>query len=148
DQLESLPDDPLVLFMRAAAKPAGPRQADVADTVPASRTGFSAPGSQTTTPPIPAELQDHPRYEMGTFLGGGGMGTVFLAEHGLVERRVAVKVIRKDYLARAGAVERFRQEVKAAARLAHPNIVTAYDADQAGDVHFLVMEFVPGESLD
>jgi serine/threonine protein kinase len=152
DQLESLPDDPLVLFMRAAAKPAGepggPLPADVADTVPVSRTGFSAPGSQTTTPTIPAELQDHPRYEMGPFLGGGGMGTVFLAEHRLMERRVAVKVIRKDYLVRAGAVERFRQEVRAAARLAHPNIVTAYDADQAGDVHFLVMEFVPGESLD
>src|SRR5262249_36597550 len=44
-------------------------------------------------------------------------------------------------------VERFRREVKAAARLAHPNIVTAHDAEQAGDVHFLVMEFVEGVSL-
>ena len=49
---------------------------------------------------------------------------------------------------RPTVVERFRQEVQAAARLAHPNIVTAYDADQEGDVHFLVMEFVEGTTLD
>src|SRR5262249_3247528 len=45
-------------------------------------------------------------------------------------------------------VERFRREVRAAARLSHPNIVTAHDADQAGDTHFLVMEYVAGTSLD
>src|SRR5262249_23520303 len=43
---------------------------------------------------------------------------------------------------------RFRQEVRAAARLSHPNIVTAFDADHAGDIHFLVMEFVEGHGLD
>src|SRR5262249_61459872 len=70
------------------------------------------------------------------------------ADDRLMERLVALKVIRKDLTDRPAAAERFRQEVKAAARLAHSNIVTAYDADQAGDLHFLVMGFVEGESLD
>jgi hypothetical protein len=73
---------------------------------------------------------------------------VFKAEHRMMERLVALKIIRKDLMNRPTAVERFRQEVKAAARLAHPHIVTAYDAEQAGEVHFLVMEFVDGKSLD
>jgi hypothetical protein len=76
------------------------------------------------------------------------MGTVFKAEHLFMERVVALKIIRRDLTDRPAAVERFRQEVKAAARLVHPHIVTAYDAEQAGDLHFLVMEFVEGKSLD
>ena len=65
-----------------------------------------------------------------------------------MERSVAVKVIRSDLLNKPTAVDRFRLEVKAAARLAHPNIVAALDAEQAGNLHFLVMEFVDGISLD
>ena len=80
-------------------------------------------------------------------LGVGGMGVVYEAEHRLMARRVALKVIRRDLMSKPVAVERFRQEVKAAARLAHPNIVTAHDAEQAGDVHFLVMECIDGISL-
>src|SRR5262245_57290615 len=76
------------------------------------------------------------------------MGSVFLAEHKLMERLVALKVIHWHLVDRPEAVERFRQEVQAAARLSHPNIVTAYDADQAGNVHFLVMEYVEGVMLD
>ena len=65
-----------------------------------------------------------------------------------MDRSVALKVIRRDLLGNEGLVERFRREVKAAARLAlHPNIVAAYDAEQAGDFHFLVMEFVDGADL-
>src|SRR5260370_5210965 len=76
------------------------------------------------------------------------MGCVYRAEHRLMERTVALKVIHKSLSSKPGLVDRFRQEVKAAARLAHPNIVTAHDADQAGDVHFLITEFVDGQSLD
>src|SRR5260370_12048175 len=76
------------------------------------------------------------------------MGAVVKAEHRLMERGVALKIIRKDLMDRPAALERFPQEVRAAARLVHPHIVTAYDADQAGDVHFLVMEYVEGKSLD
>ncbi len=97
---------------------------------------------------VPRELLEHPRYRITGCLGRGGMGVVFRAEHRLMERTVALKVINERLVANAGAVERFRQEVKAAARLAHPNIVVAHDAEQAGDIHFLVMELVDGASLD
>jgi serine/threonine protein kinase len=81
-------------------------------------------------------------------LGAGGMGAVYKAEHQLMERMVALKVIKPQLVDSPIMAERFRREVKAAARLAHPNIVTAYDAEQAGSSHFLVMEFVEGTSLD
>jgi len=76
------------------------------------------------------------------------MGAVFKARHRLMDRIVALKVIRKEFLDQPQTVERFRQEVKAAARLAHPNIVGAFDAEQSGDVHFLVMEYVEDIGLD
>src|SRR5262249_24497985 len=97
---------------------------------------------------IPAPLVDHPRYEVLRPLGAGGMGQVFLARHRLMDRMVALKILRPSLLAKPAAIERFRQEVRAAAQLLHPNIVTAFDADQAGDLHFLAMEHVEGTSLD
>ncbi len=97
---------------------------------------------------LPAELASHPRYTPLRLLGVGGMGTVWLAEHAVMGRRVAVKVIRPEFLARPGAANRFRREVAAAARLHHPNIVTAFDAEQAGETHFLAMEYVDGVGLD
>jgi uncharacterized protein (TIGR03067 family) len=97
---------------------------------------------------IPPELAGHPRYHVLGLVGAGGMGAVYKAEHRLMERCVALKVISPGLVNNPAMVERFRREVKAAARLAHPNIVTAYDADQAGDAHFLVMEYVEGQSLD
>jgi serine/threonine protein kinase len=75
------------------------------------------------------------------------MGDVFKAEHRMMGRTVALKVINRDLFKKPAAVERFQREVKAAARLSHPNIVTADDAEQAGDVHFLVMEYVDGTEL-
>jgi eukaryotic-like serine/threonine-protein kinase len=75
------------------------------------------------------------------------MGSVYQAEHRLMNRPVALKVIDRHLVQTPGLVERFHREVRAAAKLAHPNIVTAYDAEQAGDLHFLVMELVQGEDL-
>jgi tRNA A-37 threonylcarbamoyl transferase component Bud32 len=95
----------------------------------------------------PAELADHPRYRLLRLLGAGGMGTVWLAEHKMMRRQVALKVIRPEFLARADAAERFQREVQVAAHLHHPHIVAAHDAEQAGATHFLVMEYVAGESL-
>ena len=97
---------------------------------------------------LPKELIDHPRYRVVAVLGTGGMGTVYRAEHRLMDRPVALKVIRGDLLGNPALVERFRREVRSAARLAsHPNIVAAYDAEQAGETHMLVMEFVEGTDL-
>ena len=96
---------------------------------------------------IPSFLVDHPRYRVERLLGSGGMGSVYLAEHRVLERNVALKVINPELLSDPGMVERFRKEAKAAARLSHPNVVTVYDAETAGNGHFLVMEYVPGTDL-
>ncbi len=80
-------------------------------------------------------------------LGEGGFGQVFKARHQLMNRVVAVKVIRKDRLGSAEAVRRFQREIRAAAQLSHPNIITAYDAALVGDTYLLVMEFVAGVDL-
>jgi WD40 repeat protein/serine/threonine protein kinase len=80
-------------------------------------------------------------------LGEGGMGQVFKAQHQHMARVVALKVIRKEKLRSPEAVKRFYQEVQAAGQLHHPNIVLAYDAGQAGNTHFLSMEYVEGHDL-
>src|SRR5262249_12208747 len=94
-------------------------------------------------PPHPAI----PGYEILGELGRGGMGIVYKARDLTRDRVVAVKVIRRDRLVHAEAVRRFRREALAAARLAHPNVVRVYDADEAGDTPYLVMEFVDGVTL-
>ncbi len=99
-------------------------------------------------PAVPPDLRDHPRYRVLELLGAGGMGCIYKARHRFMDRVVALKVIKHALLGQAAMVARFLQEVRAAARLCHPNIVRAYDADRAGDTHFLVMEFVEGVNLD
>src|SRR5262249_38538499 len=96
-------------------------------------------------PAPPPALADHPRYRLLRPLGAGGMGRVWLARHLVLDRTVAIKLIRSELLASAGAVERFRREARAVARLSHPNIVAAFDAEEAVGTHFLVMEHVAGE---
>ncbi|MFT3883725.1 MAG: serine/threonine-protein kinase [Gemmatales bacterium] len=97
---------------------------------------------------LPAELRNHSRYSIQKRLGRGGMGMVYHAIHRLMNRQVALKMIRGDLLATPVAVTRFRREVQAAAHLDHANIVTAFDAEEVSGVHFLVMEYVEGKSLD
>lgn len=80
-------------------------------------------------------------------LGEGGMGTVYKARHLHLNRLVALKVIRKDKLSSSAAVRRFEQEMHAAGQLTHPNIVLAYDAQEAGGLHFFAMELVDGPDL-
>src|SRR5262245_44315862 len=80
-------------------------------------------------------------------LGEGGMGVVYKARHQLMKRSVAIKVIRKDRLVSQDNVQRFYREIRAAGQIQHPNIVMAYDANRAGDVHYLVMEYVDGADL-
>lgn len=80
-------------------------------------------------------------------LGQGGMGLVLKAQHRRMNRSVALKVLSPKALESPEAVKRFQREVQAAAQLEHTNIVTAYDADEAGGTHFLVMQFVEGKDL-
>jgi hypothetical protein len=81
-------------------------------------------------------------------VGKGGMGAVYRAEHRHMGRPVAIKVLKPALLGDADSLARFQREVHAVSRLDHDNIVRAYDADSAGGLHFLVMEFVPGTTLD
>jgi serine/threonine-protein kinase len=75
------------------------------------------------------------------------MSSVYLAEHVLMRRRVAIKVLPKQRVDDSSYLERFHREARAVAALDHRNIVRAYDVDQAQNLHFLVMEHVPGQSL-
>jgi serine/threonine-protein kinase len=80
-------------------------------------------------------------------LGEGGMGQVFKARHRRLGRVVALKQIRKERMTNPTMVVRFHQEIQAAAKLSHPNIVLAYDADTADGVYFYTMEYVEGTTL-
>ncbi|MEM9943375.1 MAG: serine/threonine-protein kinase [Planctomycetota bacterium] len=80
-------------------------------------------------------------------LGQGGMGTVLLARHRVMDRQVAIKVLPVTVMDSKSAVARFYQEVKVAAQLTHPNIVHAYDAREHHGYHYLVMEYVAGHDL-
>ncbi len=87
------------------------------------------------------------RYKLLDHLGTGGMSSVYLAEHVLMQRRVAIKVLPTKRVEDTSYLERFHREAQAAAALDHRNIVRAYDVDNDGNIHFLVMEYVQGRDL-
>ncbi len=87
------------------------------------------------------------RYQLLEPLGKGGMAVVYRARDLMLERLVAIKVLRKDYSCDPAFQDRFRQEAKAAANLSHPNIVTMHDFGLDNRQLFLVMEYVPGTDL-
>ena len=80
-------------------------------------------------------------------IGAGGMGKVYLAEHRRMKRKVALKTLPAKIALDEESIERFQREVQAAAKLTHPNIVTAYDAGEAKGVSYFVMEYVDGINL-
>jgi serine/threonine protein kinase len=86
-------------------------------------------------------------YRLVNRLGEGGLGEVFKARHAQMDRVVALKLIQKAYLSRPEAIQRFKRETRAAAQLSHPNIVVAHDAGQAGENHYLAMEYLEGVDL-
>src|SRR3712207_1157297 len=87
------------------------------------------------------------RYALGDLLGGGGMAQVYLARDEVLDRDVALKILRQQYTDEE-FVERFKREAKNAAALNHPNIVQVYDQGQTEDgTHYIAMEYVPGETL-
>jgi serine/threonine-protein kinase len=87
------------------------------------------------------------KYKLLDQIGAGGMSTVYLAEHLLMRRQVAIKVLPKQRLKDSSYLARFHLEAQAAAQLDHPNIVRAYDVDNEGETHFFVMEYVEGQDL-
>jgi hypothetical protein len=93
---------------------------------------------------IPKQIGD---YSIRELIGSGGMGQVFLAEHMRMQRIVAIKMLPVERMEDEACIERFHGEVRAASRLMHPNIVTAFDAGDADGVHYMAMEFVDGETL-
>ena len=88
------------------------------------------------------------QYRVLDQIGRGGMGRVFKAEHRTMGRVVALKVLAPDLLRTDRAQEMFLREVRAAAQLVHPNIVTAYDANEIDGRYFLVLEYVDGPNLE
>jgi uncharacterized protein (TIGR03067 family) len=142
--LDSPPADSLIALARTAQESGAEMHIRGLPTAHGARTCAYATATSTE---IPEELRNHPRYRIQELLGVGGMGAVFKAEHLIMQRVVALKVINRRLVANPAMVDRFRREAQAAARLNHPNIVHAHDADQAGDAHFLVMEHVDGMSL-
>ena len=87
------------------------------------------------------------KYKLLDHLGTGGMSSVYLAEHVLMQRRVAIKVLPKDRVEDSSYLARFHREARAAAALDNHNIVRAYDVDSEGATHYLVMEYVNGSDL-
>jgi eukaryotic-like serine/threonine-protein kinase len=87
------------------------------------------------------------RYRLGSLLGVGGMARVYLASDRVLERQVAVKVLSPPYAQDPVFVERFRREARSAASLSHPNIVAVFDSGSDAREHYLVMEYVAGQSL-
>jgi serine/threonine protein kinase len=86
-------------------------------------------------------------YKLLDHLGTGGMSSVYLAEHVLMHRRVAIKVLPQKRVEDSSYLARFHREAQAAAALDHRNIVRAYDVDNDGNTHYLVMEYVEGRDL-
>jgi len=87
------------------------------------------------------------RYELIEIIGEGGMSTVYKARDRILDRIVAVKVLKDEFSKDKGFVEKFKTEALSAASISHPNIVNIYDVGQENDVHYIVMEYVDGKTL-
>ncbi|HBL36956.1 MAG TPA: Stk1 family PASTA domain-containing Ser/Thr kinase [Firmicutes bacterium] len=87
------------------------------------------------------------RYKIIELIGEGGMALVYKAECTLLQRVVAIKVLRAQYSSDREFVERFRREAQAAGSLSHPNIVNIFDVGQEGEIHYIVMEYIAGHNL-
>ncbi len=88
------------------------------------------------------------RYVILDRLGEGSKGRVFKVQHKLMGRVVALKIIAPHIASRASTIARFCREMRLLGRLDHPNVVRAFDADQAGDLLYIVMEYVAGRDLE
>ena len=86
-------------------------------------------------------------YRIVSKIGTGGMGEVYLAEDTRLDRKVALKLLPREFTANPDRVRRFVQEAKAASALNHPNIITIHEIGEADGTHFIATEFIEGETL-
>src|SRR5208283_4333181 len=121
-----------------------PARARGRSDVPEAAGGRTAGEEPDTNLP---ELAHHPDYEIRSELGRGGMGVVYLAHNRLLGRDEVLKVMGRHILERPGVPDRFLREIRAVARLRHPNIVVAYSAFRLGESIVFAMEYVSGDDL-
>src|SRR5262245_60978339 len=93
----------------------------------------AAPRAARPAGTVPAELANHPDYQIIRPLGSGGMGLVYLAQNRIMGRNEVLKLIGPEIIDRSGVRDRFLREIRAVAQLRHPNIVMAYSAFRAGE---------------
>lgn len=87
------------------------------------------------------------RYEIIEKIGSGGMAVVYRGKDKKLDRYVTIKVLREEFIGDEEFIERFRSEACSAARLSHPNIVRVYDVGEDGDINYIVMEYIHGDTL-
>ena len=107
----------------------------------------AAARDQGSPQPLPPALANHPDYQIVRELGRGGMGVVYLAHNRLMARDEVLKVMGRHIVEQPGVMDRFLNEIRAVARLRHPNIVSAYTAFRCGEDLVFAMEYVAGLNL-
>ena len=149
--IEGTPANPLDEYLRRP--PAAPDNPAFAAMLAAARAlPFGPPADgESTSEPTPESPPSNPEvigpYSVRRILGSGGMGVVYEAVHPVLNRPVAVKMIRDANLDRVDSLDRFRTEAEAVARLRHPNVVEVIHFDEWKGLPYLVMELVPGRTL-
>ena len=106
-----------------------------------------APRPPQAPQPVAANTLEEPRYRLDELLGEGGVGKVYLAHDLLLDTKVAVKILRPDFVRDTAVLQALKDEAKICMQLTHPNIVRFYDFGQRSGSYFLVMEYVQGQSL-
>lgn len=115
------------------------------------------PEAPHPVPPMPFGMKVDPRiqqaleqrdYELLSELGRGGMGTVYLALHRKLGRRVAIKVLATDRQQKENSVRRFQREARTFAQIRHPHIANLYEFEDSGSIQFLALEYVEGTDIE
>lgn len=120
---------------------------NLTETYLPSQDASQIPSSPAPSLELPAELLTLTQYQVLKEIGAGGMGLVYLAMDTFLRRHVVLKVVKTERLHRSSAIQRFINEMQAAARLNHSNVVIAYTWHQVNEFLVFVMEYVPGEDL-
>ena len=97
--------------------------------------------------PVATGTLEEPRYRLDELLGEGGVGKVYLAHDLLLDTKVAIKILRPDFVRDTAVLQALKDEAKICMQLTHPNIVRFFDFGQRSSTYFLVMEYVQGQSL-